>query len=228
MGRGKLSEAERLLRETLVEAEALGDTDIQARVRQGIAVTLTTRGQPLEAIPHIWRAVRLFQDAISRTRALADLGGLLLIVGETAGAERALVEAVRLGGEQDYATNALIELMNCAAFRRDRLSFERWRERCEARRATMPPNILVDFTLKTGIGLARFGQLDRAEASLEVALRMAEQARLHEFVFRIERIKNGLRACTEPVDVPHLATAAPESQEEAVREVSAQLAELSP
>lgn len=228
MGRGKLAEAERLLREALVEAEALGDADLKARIRQGIAVALTTRGQPLEAIPHIWRAVQLFQDDISRTRALADLGGLLLIVGETASAERALLEAVRLGGEQDYATNALIELMHCASFRRDRLGFERWRERCEERRESMPPNILVDFTLKTGIGLARFGQIDRAEPLLGVALRMAEHARLHEFVFRIERIKNELRACTEPLEAAQQATARAESQEEAVREVSAQLAALAP
>jgi tetratricopeptide (TPR) repeat protein len=226
MGRGKLGEAERLLREALVEAEALGDTDAQARVRQGIAVTLTTRGQPLEAIPHIWRAFQLFQDDLSRTRALGDLGGLLLIVGDTLGAERALTEVVRRGSSEETVSNAMIELMNCASFRRDRLGFERWRERCEGRRESMPPNILVDFALKTGIGLARFGQLDRAAASLAGALRTAEQARLHEFVFRIERIKNGLRACAEPLETAQLATAPAELQQEAARGVSAQLAEL--
>jgi hypothetical protein len=86
----------------------------------------------------------------------------------------------------------------------------------------------VDFTFKTGIGLARFGQLDRAEVLLEVALRMAEQARLHEFAFRIERIKNGLQACAELFDVAQEAPATAGSQHEAVREVSAQLAELAP
>jgi hypothetical protein len=92
----------------------------------------------------------------------------------------------------------------------------------------MPPNILVDFTLKTGIGLARFGQIDRSEALLGVALGMAERARLHEFVFRIERVKGGLRACTEPLEAAQQAAAAPEWQQEAIREVSAQLAELVP
>jgi tetratricopeptide (TPR) repeat protein len=227
-GRGNLGEAERLLREIVGEAVTLADTEIQALAHQGIAVVLSASGQPLEAIPHLWHTIQLASDEFSRTRALADLGGLLLMVGETAGAERALVEAVRLGGEQDYATNALIELMNCASFRRDRLGFERWRERCEERRASMPPNILVDFTLKTGIGLARFGQIDRAEALLGVALLLAEQARLHEFVFRIERIKSGLRACTEPLEVVQQATAIADSQPQAVREVSAQLAALAP
>jgi len=85
----------------------------------------------------------------------------------------------------------------------------------------MPPNILVDYMLKVGIGRARFGQLDRAERLLVNALRIAEEAGLHEFTFRIERIKAGLRDCD-------CAEAAAESdfRNEAVREVSAALAHL--
>ena len=96
---------------------------------------------------------------------------------------------------------------------------ERWRERCEARQGNMPPNVLVDYLLKAGIGRARFGQLERAERLLANALRIAEEAGLHEFTFRIERIKAGLRDCGE-------AAAEPVVQSEAVREVSAALAHL--
>ncbi len=115
--------------------------------------------------------------------------------------------------------NAFIELMYCASFRRDRVGFERWREQCDARRDSMPPNILVDYMLKAGIGRARFGQVDRAERLLTSALQIADQAGLHEFTFRIERIKAGLRDCRE-------AAAEPVVQSEAVREVSTALAHL--
>src|SRR5438046_9124591 len=118
---------------------------------------------------------------------------MLLSVGDSVGAERALSEVVRRGGTQESTSNALIELMHCASFRRDRVGFARWRERCEARVADMPPNILADFYLKHGIGQARFGQYRRAEALMEEALRVATAAGLHESEFRIERIKNGLR-----------------------------------
>jgi len=218
-GRGNLVEAETSLRDILFDAERLQDRDAQARAHQVIAVVLGTRGQPTEAIPHLWQAFELYDDEIARGRTLADLGGVLLIVGDPAGAERALLEALRRGGAQDFATNALIELMNCASFRRDRVGFERWREQCDARRETMPPNILVDYMLKGGIGRARFGQVDRAERLLTEALRIADEARLHEFTFRIERIKAGLRDCGE-------AAAEPVRQSEAVREVSAALAHL--
>src|SRR6266550_1248688 len=218
-GRGNLVEAESSLRDILFDAERLQDCDAQARAHQVIAVVLGTRGQPTEAIPHLWQAFELYDDEIARGRTLADLGGVLLIVGDAAGAERALLEVVRRGTSQEAVTNALIELMNCASFRRDRVGFERWREQCDARRDGMPPNILVDYMLKAGIGRARFGQVDRAERLLASALQMADQAGLHEFTFRIERIKAGLRDCGE-------AAAEPVVQSEAVREVSTALAHL--
>src|SRR2546427_10974210 len=91
-GRGNLFDAENALRDILFDAERLRDSDAQARAHQVIAVVLGTRGQPADAIPHIWRAFQLYEDEISRGRALADLGGVLLIVGDAEGAERALLE----------------------------------------------------------------------------------------------------------------------------------------
>jgi tetratricopeptide (TPR) repeat protein len=225
-GRGNLAEAECALKDILADAKLLGNTSVEGLAHQDIALVLSTRGQPLDAIPHMWRAFRLYQDELSRGRALADLGAMLLVVGDAVGAERALVEALHRGGEQDYATNAQIELMHCASYRRDRIGFERCLERCEARREKMPPNILVDFTFKAGIGRARFGQLERADALLAAALRTAAQAGLHEFVFRIERVKNGLRDCTEPLDPAPDVGATSDLEGEAVREVSMELAHL--
>jgi tetratricopeptide (TPR) repeat protein len=226
IGRGNLAAAEVSLREILRDAERLDDAETQARAHQGIAVALVTRGQPIDAIPHMWHAFQLFQDEMSRGRALADLGGALLIVGDPDGAERALLEALRRGGTQDFGTNALIELMHCASFRRDRVGFERWREQCHARRENMPPNILVDYLLKAGIGRARFGQIDRAERLLADALRIADEAGLHEFTFRIERIKAGLRDCRPAPNEEPAAVAKPVVQTKAVREVSTALVHL--
>jgi tetratricopeptide (TPR) repeat protein len=226
MGRGNLLEAGRSLRGVLQDSEALGDREAQARAHQVIAVVLSMGGQPAEAIPHAWQAFQLYEDELSRMRVLSDLGIMLLIVGDVEGAERALTEIVRHGASQDVVDNAMIELMHCASYRRDRVGFERWRERCEARRDSMPPNILSDFSLKTAIGRARFGQFDRAEKLLGTALEIAEQAGLHEFAFRIERIKDGLRDCSQGCEAPPEAAAEPEFPNESVREVSAALAHL--
>ena len=68
---------------------------------------------------------------------------------------------------------------------------------------------------------SRFGQFDKAETLLDTALQIAEDAGLHEFVFRIERIAAGLRDCQ-----PCEAAAEPVAQSDAVREVSASVALL--
>ena len=219
--RGNLAEAQHALRGVLDDARLLDDVGAQALGHHAIAVVLNTVGQPSDAIPHAWRAFELYDDELSRMRALGDLGTMLLTVGEAESAERALGEIVRRGATHDVLDNATIELMHCASYRRDRVGFERWREQCDARRETMPPNMLVDFMLKAGIGRARFGQLDRAERLLASALRIADEAGLHEFTFRIERIQAGLRDCD-------CAETAAESdfRNDAVREVSAALAHL--
>lgn len=226
MGRGNLPEAERRLRGILADARRAGERDAEARAEQGIGVVLHHMGQPAEAIPHVWRGFELYEDQESRLRALNDVGLMLLMIGDNVGAERALSEVVRRGGTQDNVDNALIELMHCASYRRDRVGFARWRERCEARAADMPPNIRADFYLKQGIGQARFGQFRRAEALLQQALEIASAAGLHEFEFRIERIKNGLHDCEQALHVEAAAAAEPVIKTEELREVSASLAQL--
>src|SRR2546427_12930097 len=80
-------------------------------------------------------------------RSLSDIGVMLLAVGDCVGAERALSEVVRHGGTRDSTRNAMIELMHCAAYPRDRGGFARWRARCGQRLARMPPNIPAGFSL---------------------------------------------------------------------------------
>jgi hypothetical protein len=214
------------LRQILVDVSSSGDPDIEARVEHEMAVVLQHRGQPAEALPHVWRAFELYDDEDQRLRALGDVGLMLLTIGEVDGAELALREVLRRGGAQDIIANAMIELMHCASFRRDQVGFGRWRRRCSEAEADMPPNIAADFHLKAGIGEARFGQFNRARASMTHALKVATDAGLHEFVFKIERIKNGLRACEEALTAAPYANAEPVIQSDAVREVSASLAQL--
>lgn len=226
LGRGNLAEAQRMLSDILADAHAAGVRDAEARAEHGIGVVLSYRGQPDEAAVCFWKAFELYDDEDSRLRALGDVGIMLLQLGDALGAERALTEVVRRGGTRDSATNALIELMHCASFRLDRVGFARWRERCEACVEDMPPNIRADFYLKQGIGFARFGQFGRAEGLLDLALEAAGTAGLHEFEFRIERIKNGLRDCEKLQQVEPRTAAEPVFDTQELREVSASLAQL--
>ena len=224
--RGNLAESERGWRGVLADATAGGYRYVEANAEHGLGNVLQRRGQSHEAAPHLWHAYELFEDGRSQLRALGDLGLALLSLGEVDAAERALHQVVRRGGPTDLVTNALLELMHCASFRRDRVGFERWRERCLGSLEQALPNIRADYHLKAGIGLARFGNYRRAEADLGRALDIAVAHELHEMVFRIERIKSGLRDC-EALEQVESHAAEPAVWTEALREVSASLVALS-
>jgi hypothetical protein len=61
---------------------------------------------------------------------------------------------------------------------------------------------------------------------LKAAIEVAENAGLHELVFRIERIRSGLRDCQQGCATPLGPAAEPAFQSQPVREVSAALADL--
>ena len=225
-GRGNLPDAEAQLKAILADARSKGEQDAEARAEHGIGSVLYSRGQPDLALQHAWRAFELYDDDSSRVRALNDVGVMCLMLGDAVGAERALSEVVRRGGAGDNMHNALIELMNCASYKRDHVGFARWRERCEQRSGDMPPNILADFYLKQGIGQARFGRFRRAEELIKQASVIAGAAALHEFEFRIERILSGLEDCKQAIAQETVRSAEPLAQSAELREVSESLAQL--
>jgi len=225
-GKGNLAEAESDLRAVLEDARSGGFREAEALAEHGLGAVLDVKGQISEGIPHLWRAHELYEDEASRLRVLHDLGMDFLALGDTDSAERAFTEVTRRSMHQDELLNAMVELVNCASYRRDRLAFERRRQECEARVANMPPNILTDYCLKSGIGAARFGNYAKARALFREGIAIAARHGLHEFEFRIERILGGLAGCEAATVIEESAEAAPVVHSAAVREVSASLAAL--
>ncbi|HMG18614.1 MAG TPA: tetratricopeptide repeat protein [Gemmatimonadales bacterium] len=224
--RGNLPEAERGWRGVLADAASGGFRTVEAQAEHGLGNVLARRGQPHEGAPHVWRAYELYEEEDGQLRSLNDLALILLSLGDVTGAETALKEVVRRERVPDNLANATIELMHCASFRRDRVGFERWRERALDHFEEALPNIRADYHLKVGIGLARFGNYNKAETQMQQALEIASAHGLHEVVFRIERIKSGLRGC-EALEHSESTAAEPVIWTDQLREVSASLAALS-
>jgi tetratricopeptide (TPR) repeat protein len=226
MQRGNLPESERQLTLILADAQAAGQRDPEARAAHVLGNVLVKRGRPADGAPHLWRAYELYEDDSATVRALSDLGFALQQLGDISAAERALREVVRRASQPDVVLNAKIELMHCASHRRDQLGFERVRAGLQGQLDTMLPNVLTDFYLKAGIGSARFGNMTRANQLLDEALAVAGANGLHEFEFRIERIKQELGDGAEAAELQPYAVTEPVVQNAALREVSASLALL--
>ena len=225
--RGNLSEAEQSWRAVLADAQRLGFQRIECEAEHGLGNVLHRRGQMHEGIPHLWRAFELYQDPNDQVRALGDLGLSLLALGDVDSAQQALQEVLRRASAGESVVNAKIELMHCASFRRDRVSFERWRESAMRGFEEIPANIRADYHLKAAIGYARFDNYRRAENELRRAHEVAMTHELHEMVFRTERLLAGLKDCGAP-ECHESAELTDVVRTESVREVSASLAALSP
>ena len=224
--RGNLAGAEAAWRTVLADAITAGFRTVHAQAEHGLGNILVRRGQAHEGAPHLWRSYELYEDETSQARSMGDLGLALLSLGEVHAAERALQHVVRSRAAADLVANAMIELMNCASFRRDRVGFERWRERALDGGHEVPPNIRGDYHLKAGIGFARFENVRRAETELRKALEIALAHDLHELAFRVERILGGLNDCSAP-DHFEGAESLSNVQSDSLRDVSASLATLS-
>src|SRR3989475_3454305 len=157
LGRGNLADAEYRLEGIRADARAAGERDVEARAEQGIAATLYYMGQSVEAIPHAWHAFQLYEEEDSRLRALGDVGIMLLSLGDATGAERALAEVFRRGRTRESVSNAVIELMHCASYRRDHVGVAPWRGRCGDRPPGLPAHNSAGLFPQTGDRPARRG-----------------------------------------------------------------------
>lgn len=223
--RGNLAEAQQATESALVDARTTGEREMEAEAEHHLGIILGTAGKLHEAAPHLWRAFELHGSGPLAYAALHDLGIALSRLGAIDDAERALRYVAARSENRSNVQNAMIELMQCASFRRDRVGFERCRAYCAKEQMQMSPNILADYLLQLGIGLARFGQFDRSEIELTQALQVAQTHRLHEFEFRIERIRAGLGNCVALEQAEHDA-AASSSPRAQLRAVSTALTSL--
>src|SRR5207247_2455193 len=224
--RGNWSEAECRWRSILADTVGTSYRVVMAQAEHGLGNLLNLRSLPHESAPHLWRAYELYDEESLQLRALNDLGIVLLRLGHVEAAVKALGEVVRRDRPGENLLNASIELMNCASYRRDRVGFERWRERCLDQIHNAPPNIRADFSMKAGIGFARFGSVRRAEDELRKSLEIATAHGLHELVFRIEPILAGAKDCGAP-DRVESAEPASAHTSESLKELSESLATLS-
>lgn len=171
--------AEAALRANLPEMQAMAYTDL--------GVVYSVEGRKVEAVEASYRAFRLTEDPLHRTRILGDIGMGLAELGVTDGARTAFEIVLSADTSFLVRTNAILELMDLESSVGDRMAFERRRGEAEDMCEQMPPSMLADFHYKSAVGLARFGQGARARGLLEAGRALSETHRLNAWYFRFDR-----------------------------------------
>jgi tetratricopeptide (TPR) repeat protein len=201
---GNLPASEHMLRSALAQGVALGDRDAEARACHDLAICVFHMGRPVEAAPLAFRAFRLYDQPQKRTRALSDTGQILKETGQYDAAGKALRAALEREPPPEVRVRILVELLDLHALMENEIAFGRLRKEIEVEYDRIPIDERVDFELKLGRGLARFGRLQQARAHLDEALQLAEQHGLPEWLFRAEALlakledAQGAESCRAP------------------------------
>jgi len=192
---GNLPLARTTVEQVIAEARASELGDVLSRAYTDLAAVLALQGHRLEALQANYDAFRLAHDAVSRMRILGDLGVKLAELGFCDMARFAFEIVVSSNTSFIVKTNARLELMELESTLGNRVAFERQRAELRDAAPRMPPSMTIDFRYKTGVGLARFGQVVRAREVWADGLRLAEAHHLNEWYFRLERLSANLDGC---------------------------------
>jgi hypothetical protein len=210
-GQGNLPEARAIAEQGVCDAETAGLPDIQAGAYSDLGVVLMLMGRKVEALCALYEAFRRMSDPLQRMRLLGDLGIGLADIGAREAARTALtIVAYSPESSQLIRVNARLELMDLESVGGNRLAFEQLRGSVRDFVPQMPPSMAVDYRYKSGMGLARFGQLTRARALWIEAQTIAEAQNLNAWYFRLEGVLASGDAPASPAAADSEAAAAPE------------------
>ena len=194
---GNLPLARATVEQVISEASASDLGDVLSRAYTDLAAVLALQGHRLEALQANYEAFRLAHDPISRMRILGDLGVKLAELGFSDMARTAFEIVVSSDTSFIVKTNAQLELMELESAMGNRVAFERQRAGLRDAVPRMPPSMTIDYRYKTGVGLARFGQVVRAREAWADGMRLAEAHHLNEWYFRLERLSTNLEGCPD-------------------------------
>lgn len=201
-GQGNLPLARASVEVVIEAARAAELRDVQAMALTDLGAVCSLEGRRVEMIQANYEAFRLTDDALQRMRILGDIGLGLKDVGAVEPARVAFEIVVGARTSFLVRTNAVLELMELESSAGNRVAFERRRAEAEKVRDRMPPSMLADLHFKSGVGLARFGQITRARHILTAGMELSESHRLNAWYFRFESILTNLHECAAPEPIP--------------------------
>lgn len=210
-GQGNLPRARAVVEGVIAGATGEECAEVRSGAYADLAFVLDLQGDRHEALRANYEAVRLSRDPMNRLRLLGDLGIKLAALGYYSEARVAFEVVAHSEASFLVRTNAMLELMQIESVARNRVAFERHRQGLRDQVSRMTPSMLVDYHYKVGLGLTRFGVSERARQAWIQGRALAEQHRLNEWYFRLERLLDDLHPsealeakakAPEPADPP--------------------------
>jgi tetratricopeptide (TPR) repeat protein len=210
--RGNVPEAERILDETISDAEGLGMRELRSIALHDRSLMAHSRGDYDAAIAMPYVALQDARAGSPRDRVLADLAASFFEIGLRSAARDANLVLASTAQEQYTRWQATINLMELAASDGYEPVFEQYRR--DLAPAALPPVLEAWYHFYVGQGLRVFDRMEQARASLERALAVAERHGLNQIAYHAEQalgdLKDGVAMviAASPETTPLVADAA--------------------
>jgi tetratricopeptide (TPR) repeat protein len=192
--RGNLPQAESLLDDAIVRAEAHQLSDVHAMALQDRADIAYLRGNYDLAVRMAYEALGRTRDPVNRDRLLSDIAASFYMLGVRSVARDTYLIIEATAQEQYPRWVASINLMEIAAQDGSMPLFERYRKSLSA--APLPPVLQTQFLLHAGDGYAALGEIELAEATLSQAAQLADKYGLNQVSFTIDESVRRVRSTT--------------------------------
>jgi hypothetical protein len=185
-GMGNFPLARAIGEEVALTASQENLREMQSLAYTNLGAVYSLEGKKVESVKANYRAFVLTEDPLQRMWILGDLGIGLVKLGAIESARLAFEIVLASNTSFLVRTNAMLELMDMESSVFNRVAFERRRAEADRLSDRMPPSMLSDFHFKAGVGLARFGQISRAQSLLRAGLALSETHKLNAWYFRFE------------------------------------------
>jgi len=189
--RGNLPEAERILDQAIVDAGALGMTEVRALALQDRAFTAHRRGDFDAAVAMQHQALQDVREGSIRDRLLADMAASFFEIGLRTAARDANLVLAATAVEQYTRWQATINLMELAGVDRFEPLFEQYRR--ELATAPLPPILSAWYFFYVGQGHRMFAHTDQARAAFERSVEIAQRNNLSQVLFQSEQALGELK-----------------------------------
>ncbi|MDB4878318.1 MAG: hypothetical protein JWM41_4764 [Gemmatimonadetes bacterium] len=184
MARGNMPQAELILDETILRAQAGGHDELQARALVDRAFVAGSRGEHDRAIRYSYEALDLSSSQRERDRILMNIATAFRFLGLLDAARDSYLIVAATTQEQYVRWFCELNMLELAADQRSELQFDRYRRDLES--ADLTPQLRVMYLLNVGRGYQSFGRAEASVSYLESAIAMASAHKLNQLLFEAE------------------------------------------
>jgi tetratricopeptide (TPR) repeat protein len=196
LAKGNLPQAQTILDDVIVQARDQHLPEIQGKALHSRAAVAQRRGEHAEGLKLAHEALHLTKKPADRDMVMEDIAVLFSELGVRESARDAHMILTATAQTKLVRWTATLNLMELASLDGIEDAFDGYARDLAA--APLGFWVRSHYLLFLGEGMARFGRIEAAEATLREAISFAETNQVHQVVFQAQTVLGTVRSTPRP------------------------------